>query len=81
MKIEDIAIDGILVIKVSPVVDARAVNAADSLVLALIDVDLKVVIVVGSGVTIFFLLMYHVRTVVGSSVGIVRRNVRSALRL
>ena len=67
-------VDVILVVDVCLIVDTGALNNVGLLVLA---VDLKVVIVVGSGVIVFIVAVVDVIAVVG----IVRTNVRSALKL
>ena len=70
-------VDVILVVEVCLIVDTGALNDVDLCVVAFIDVDLKVVIVVGSGVIVFTVAVVDVIAVVG----IVRTNVRSALKL
>ena len=70
-------VDVILVVDVCLIVDTGALNDVDICVLAFFVVDLKVVIVVGSGVIVFIVAVVDVIAVVG----IVRTNVRSALKL
>ena len=70
-------VDVIIVVEVCLIVDTGALNDVDLCVLAFIDVDLKVVIVVGSGVIGFIVAVVDVI----ADVGIVRTNVRLALKL